>query len=140
MSNVYTSDRRIEGMKDRKIEGSKERRIEGSKDRWIERSKDRKNEGSKDRRIEGTKDRRIEICGQISAPPTSPSLLGYEMSTLTIHCRWEDYAARERTSHPTSYADAKKMMTLTHHTSSSSHRLSLRGLRFFFLILYIFAT
>ena len=38
------------------------------------------------------------------------------MSTLTVHCRWEDETARERTGHPPSYAEAKKMKSLTLHT------------------------
>src|SRR6218665_2506912 len=41
------------------------------------------------------------------------------MSTPTIHCRWEDETARERTGHlPTllSYAKAMKMKSLTLHT------------------------
>src|SRR6218665_1922141 len=29
------------------------------------------------------------------------------MSTLTVHCQWEDETERERTGHPPSYADAK---------------------------------
>src|SRR6218665_131846 len=37
-------------------------------------------------------------------------------STLTIHYRWEDETARERTGHPSSYAEAKKIMLLTLHT------------------------
>jgi len=38
------------------------------------------------------------------------------VSTLTIHCQWEDETARERTGHPISYAVAKKMKSLTLHT------------------------
>jgi len=37
------------------------------------------------------------------------------MSTLTAHCQWEDETVRERTGHPPSYAEAKKMKSLTHH-------------------------
>src|SRR6218665_2491054 len=35
------------------------------------------------------------------------------MSTLTIHCQWEDEMGRERFDHPPSYAEAKKMKSLT---------------------------
>jgi len=38
------------------------------------------------------------------------------MSTLTAHCQWEDETAREMTGHPTSYAKAKKMKSVTLHT------------------------
>jgi len=38
------------------------------------------------------------------------------MSTLTIHCQWEDEMAGERTGHPTSYANAKKTKSLNFHT------------------------
>src|SRR6218665_1517110 len=31
------------------------------------------------------------------------------MSTMTVHCQWEDETVRERTGHPPSYAKAKKM-------------------------------
>ena len=37
-------------------------------------------------------------------------------STLTAHCRWEDETVRERTGHPPSYAEAKKMKSLTLNT------------------------
>src|SRR6218665_2203429 len=35
------------------------------------------------------------------------------MSTLTAHCQWEDETARKSTGHPPSYAEAKKMKSLT---------------------------
>jgi len=35
------------------------------------------------------------------------------MSTLTIHCQWEDEMEREGTGHLPSYAEAKKMKLLT---------------------------
>ena len=35
------------------------------------------------------------------------------MSTLTIHCQWEDETVRERTGHPSSHAETKKMKLLT---------------------------
>src|SRR6218665_3245462 len=38
------------------------------------------------------------------------------MSTLTVHCQWEDEMAKERTGHLPSYAEAKKMKSLTLHT------------------------
>src|SRR6218665_1662434 len=40
------------------------------------------------------------------------------MSTLTVHCQWEDEMAKERTGHLPSYAEAKKMKSLTLHTHS----------------------
>jgi len=42
------------------------------------------------------------------------------MSTLTVHCQWED-----ETDHPPSYAEAKKMKSLTLHTHGCL-RVSLR--------------
>src|SRR6218665_1049509 len=38
------------------------------------------------------------------------------MSTLIIHCWWEDETVRERPGHPPSYAEAKKIKLLTLHT------------------------
>src|SRR6218665_1082677 len=38
------------------------------------------------------------------------------MNTLIVHCQWEDETVRERTGHPPSYAEAKKMKLLTLHT------------------------
>src|SRR5688572_18414807 len=38
------------------------------------------------------------------------------MSTLTVHCRWEDETTRERTGHPSSYAKAKKLKSVTLYT------------------------
>ena len=40
------------------------------------------------------------------------------MSTLAIHCQWEDEMMRERNGHPPSYAGANKMKSLTLHTHS----------------------
>jgi len=37
------------------------------------------------------------------------------MSTLTVHCQWEDETVRERTGHAPSYAKAKKMKSMTLH-------------------------
>jgi len=54
----------------------------------------------------------------ISAPPASLPKSAM-MSTLTIHCQWEDDTARERTGHPPSYTEAKKMKSLTLHTHSA---------------------
>lgn len=45
---------------------------------------------------------------QISAPPVSPDQLSYD-ELINMHCRWEDKKARERTGHPPSLAEAKKM-------------------------------
>ena len=47
------------------------------------------------------------------------------MSTLTVHCQWEDEMVRERTGHLPSYAEAKKMRSLTLHTDGCP-RASLR--------------
>src|SRR6218665_2759757 len=49
------------------------------------------------------------------------------MSKLTTHCQWEDETVRERTGHPPSYAEAKKMKSLTLHTDGCP-----KGLFFFF--------
>jgi len=38
------------------------------------------------------------------------------MSTLTVHCQWEDETVRDRTGQLLSYAKAKKMKSLTLHT------------------------
>ena len=38
------------------------------------------------------------------------------MSTLTLHCQWENEMVRERTGRLPSYAEAKKMKSLTLHT------------------------
>src|SRR6218665_2608267 len=45
--------------------------------------------------------------------------------TLTIYCQWEDKTVREKTGHPPSYAEAKKMKSVTLHTHGC-HRASLR--------------
>jgi len=37
------------------------------------------------------------------------------MSTSTVHCRCEDETAKERTGHPTSHAEAKKIKSLKHY-------------------------
>jgi len=34
------------------------------------------------------------------------------MSTLNVHCQWEDEMVRERTGHPPSYAETKKIKLL----------------------------
>ena len=48
------------------------------------------------------------------------------MSTLTVHCQWEDETVRQRTSHPLSYTKAKKIKLLTPHTHGCP-RASLRN-------------
>jgi len=57
---------------------------------------------------------RVETWFKVSAPPVPLANLA-TMITLTSHCHWEDETARERTGHPTSYAKAKKMKSLTLH-------------------------
>ena len=48
------------------------------------------------------------------------------MSTLTVHCQWEDETKRLRTGHlPASYTEAKEMKLLTLHTHGCP-RASLR--------------
>src|SRR6218665_3236402 len=47
------------------------------------------------------------------------------MSTLTVHCQWEEEMVRERTGHLPSCAKAKKVKLLTRHTNGSP-RASLR--------------
>ena len=58
---------------------------------------------------------RAESWIEISA---QPALLANSamMSTLTVHCQWEDETMRERDGRPPSYAEAKKMKSLTFHT------------------------
>ena len=41
------------------------------------------------------------------------SQLSYDESTLTAHCQWEDETVKERTGHPSLYAEAEKMKSLT---------------------------
>ena len=38
------------------------------------------------------------------------------MNTMTVHCQWEDETAMERTGHPSSHAEARKMKLLTLYT------------------------
>ena len=52
---------------------------------------------------------RAEICVKISAPPTN----SITMSSLTMHCQWEEETAMEKADDPSSYAEAKKMKLLT---------------------------
>src|SRR6218665_2403035 len=47
------------------------------------------------------------------------------MSALTVHFQWEVETVRKRTGHPPSYAEVKKMKSLTLH---------IHGLLFFFLV------
>ena len=54
------------------------------------------------------------------------------MNTLTVHCRWEDEMVRERTGHPPSCTEAKKMKSLTPH----AHGCSRANLRAALLYLY----
>src|SRR6218665_1535426 len=56
-----------------------------------------------------------KVCVEISVPPW-PIANSAMMSTLTVHCQWEDEMVRERTGHPSSYAEATKMKSLTLHT------------------------
>ena len=58
-----------------------------------------------------------EVWFEISAP-SAPLVNSAMMSTLTAHChcQWEDETVRERTGHPPSYAEAKKMKSFTLHT------------------------
>ena len=58
---------------------------------------------------------RAEISFELSAPH-APLANSAMTSTLTVHCQWEDETVRERTGHPPSYAEAKKMKSLTLHT------------------------
>src|SRR6218665_117771 len=61
---------------------------------------------------------RAEIWFEISAPLAPPIQLSYCMMskpTPTAHCQREDDTVRERTGYPPSYAEAKKMKSLTLH-------------------------
>jgi len=60
------------------------------------------------------------------------------MSTLTaVHCQWEDETVRGRTGHPPSYAEAKKMKSLTLHTHGCLRDSLIKGLIFFFFCTYM---
>src|SRR6218665_535231 len=54
------------------------------------------------------------------------------MSTLTVHCQWEDEAVRDRTGHPPSYAKAKKLKSLP----NSSHPWLPQGTALLLLIIF----
>ena len=69
---------------------------------------------------------RTEIWFEISAP-LAPLANSAIMSTLNVHCQWEDETVRERTGHPAPYAEAKKMKSLTLYTHGWP-RASLRDL------------
>src|SRR6218665_3960281 len=60
---------------------------------------------------------RADIWFDISNSP-APVANSAMMSTLTAHCQWVDNTLRERIGHPPSYAEAKKMKSLTLHTHS----------------------
>jgi len=51
----------------------------------------------------------------ISAPSAPLANLAMT-STLTVRCQWGHEMARERNGHPPSYAEVKKMKSLTFHT------------------------
>jgi len=44
------------------------------------------------------------------------------MNTPIVHCKWEGETVRERTSHPPSYAVAKKMKSQTLHIRTMAAR------------------
>ena len=48
--------------------------------------------------------------------PSTPLTNSAIMSTLTVDCQWEDEMARERIGQSPSYAEAKKVKSLTLHT------------------------
>src|SRR6218665_2278974 len=48
--------------------------------------------------------------------PSAPLANSSMMSTQTVHCKWEDETVRERTGHPPSYTEAKKMKSLILYT------------------------
>ena len=56
----------------------------------------------------GSNPARAEVCVENSVPsvPLANSVM---VSTLTASFQWEDKVARERTGHPPSYIEAKKM-------------------------------
>src|SRR6218665_3458804 len=59
---------------------------------------------------------RAEIWFGVSAPSALTIANSAMMSTLTVHCQCQDETVRERTGNPPSYAEAKKMKSLTLHT------------------------
>lgn len=53
------------------------------------------------------------------------------MSTLSVHCPWEDETAREGNDHLILYAEAEKMKVPTLHTHDCLRDAPLKGLLFF---------
>src|SRR5688572_3891703 len=55
------------------------------------------------------------------SPPeiSDPSAPSYKEYTGGIHVRWENETVRESSGHPPSYAEAKKIESLTLHTDGS---------------------
>src|SRR6218665_1970027 len=64
--------------------------------------------------------RPIHLGGIVRIPANSAM-----MSTFSVRCQWDVETAKERTGHPPSYAEAKKMKLLTLHTHGCP-RASLR--------------
>lgn len=50
---------------------------------------------------------RAEVCFEISAT-SAPLAKSSIMSTLTMHCQWEDQTAKKGTGHPSSFSKANK--------------------------------
>ena len=69
------------------------------------------------RKVGGSNPLRSRIFCTISASPVPLSQLNM-ISTLTVHCCWEDETERERAGNPPSNAEAKKSESLTLHTYS----------------------
>jgi len=41
------------------------------------------------------------------------------MGSLAVHCQWKEETVSQRNGHPLSYADAKKMKSLTLHAMAA---------------------
>ena len=63
---------------------------------------------------------KTEIWFEISAPSVPPPANSAMMSTLTVHCLWEDDMVRERTGLCPQYAEAKKIKSPTPLNASQS--------------------
>ena len=62
---------------------------------------------------------RVDIWFENFALSAGPAPLA--ISTMTIRCQWEDETAKDKTGHPPSYAEAKKMNSLTLRTGPPSY-------------------
>src|SRR6218665_333199 len=64
----------------------------------------------------GFKSRPVQKFGSRFLLHLCPLANSAMMNTWTTHCHWEDEMVKETTGHPPSYAEAKKIKSLTLHT------------------------